>query len=81
MKMKQGFCPAYNAQAMVSPVKTGQETTGMLVTAVELVDEPADYPESTEGVGIRDKEGPASSRVSPVVTGPVANVCKTVSEQ
>ena len=35
--------PAYNAQAMVSPVKTGQETSGMLVTAVELVNEPADY--------------------------------------
>ena len=43
MKMRQGFLPAYNAQAMVSPVKTGQETSGMLVTAVELVDEPADY--------------------------------------
>ena len=43
MKMKQGFCPAYHAQAMVSPVKTGEETSGMLVTAVELVDEPADY--------------------------------------
>ena len=43
MKMKQGFLPAYNAQAMVSPVKTGQETTGMLVTAVQVVDEPADY--------------------------------------
>ena len=26
MKMRQGFLPAYNAQAMVSPVKTGQET-------------------------------------------------------
>ncbi len=38
MKMKQGFCPAYNAQAMVSPIKTGQETSGMLVTVVELVD-------------------------------------------
>ena len=25
MKMKQGFLPAYNAQAMVSPVKTGRE--------------------------------------------------------
>ena len=35
--------PAYNAQAMVSPVKTGQETSGMLVRAVELVNEPADY--------------------------------------
>ena len=43
MKMKQGFCPAYNAQAMVSPVKTGDQESGMLVTAVELVDEPADY--------------------------------------
>ena len=43
MKTRQGFLPAYNAQAMVSPVKTGQETSGMLVTAVELVDEPADY--------------------------------------
>ena len=44
MKMRQGFLPAYNAQAMVSPVKTGQETSGMLVTAVELVNEPANYP-------------------------------------
>ena len=43
MKMKQGFLPAYNSQAMVSPVNTGKETSGMLVTAVELVDEPADY--------------------------------------
>ena len=43
MKMRQGFSPAYNAQAMVSPVTTGQETSGMLITAVELVDEPADY--------------------------------------
>ena len=39
----RGGHPAYNAQAMVSPVKTGQETSGMLVTAVEVVDEPADY--------------------------------------
>ena len=43
MKMRQGLLPGYNAQAMVSPVNTGQETSGMLVTAVELVDEPADY--------------------------------------
>ena len=43
MKMRQGFLPDYNAQATVSPVKTGQETSGMLVTAVELVNEPADY--------------------------------------
>ena len=43
IKMRQGILPAYNAQAIVSPVKTGQETSGTLVTAVELVNEPADY--------------------------------------
>ena len=43
MKTRQGFLPAYNAQAMVSPVRTGRETSGMLVTAVQVVDEPADY--------------------------------------
>ena len=42
MKIKQTFLPAYNAQAMVSPVKIGDQTSGMLVTAVELVDQPAD---------------------------------------
>ncbi len=42
MKMRHGFLPAYNAQAMVSPAKTSQETSGMLVTAIELVDEGAD---------------------------------------
>ena len=42
MKMRHGFLPAYNAQAMVSPVKTGRETSGMLVTAIELVDEGTD---------------------------------------
>ena len=42
MKMRHGFLPAYNAQAMVSPVETGRETSGMLVTATELVDEGAD---------------------------------------
>ena len=39
MKMRHGFLPAYNAQAMVSPVRTGQEMSGMLVTAIKLVDE------------------------------------------
>ena len=34
--------PAYNAQAVVSPVKTGRETSGILATAIELVDEGAD---------------------------------------
>ena len=42
MKMRQGFLPAYNAQAMVSPVKMGEETSGMLLTAIELVDEVTD---------------------------------------
>ena len=42
MKMRHGFLPAYNAQAMVSPVKTGRETSGMLITATELEDEGAD---------------------------------------
>ncbi len=43
MKMRHGFLPACNAQAMVSPVKTDPETSGMLVTAVEMVDEPSYY--------------------------------------
>ena len=42
MKMRHGFLPAYNAQAMVSPVKTGRETSGMLVASIELVDEGTD---------------------------------------
>ena len=42
MKIRQTFLPAYNGQAMVSPVKIGDQTSGMLVTAVELVDQPAD---------------------------------------
>ena len=42
MRMWHGFLPAYNAQAMVSPIKTEQESSGVLVTAVELVDEGAD---------------------------------------
>ena len=42
MKIRQSFFPAYNAQAMVSPIKTEQEMSGMLITAVELVDDPTD---------------------------------------
>ena len=42
MKIRQSFFPAYNAQAMVSPVKAEQEMSGMLLTAVELVDDPTD---------------------------------------
>ena len=39
MKMRQGLLPAYNAQAMVSPVKTGQETSGMLVPMLQEAEE------------------------------------------
>ena len=38
MKTGYGIVPAYNAQAMVSPVETDGETTGMLITAVDVVD-------------------------------------------
>ena len=33
----------YNAQATVSPLAPGGETTGMLITAVDMVDEGHDY--------------------------------------
>ena len=43
MKIRQGFAPGYNAQAMVSPVEPESGMTGMLVTAVDVVDEPSDH--------------------------------------
>ena len=44
MKGRQGIMPAYNAQAMVSPVGTESgERRGMLITAVDVVDDPTDY--------------------------------------
>ena len=39
MKTRQGFVPSYNAQAMVSPLASGGKTTGMLLTAVDVVDQ------------------------------------------
>ena len=46
MKTGYGIAPAYNAQAMVSPtvspVETDGEPTGMLITAVDMVDAPND---------------------------------------
>ena len=39
MKTVQGFVPSYNAQAMVSPLSTGEGVTGMMITAVDVVDE------------------------------------------
>ena len=38
MKGRQGIVAGYNAQAMVSPVETNEGRTGMVVTAVEVVD-------------------------------------------
>ena len=43
MKTRQGIVPSYNGQAMVSPVTAEGEVTGMLITAVGLVDEPDDH--------------------------------------
>ena len=42
MKGRQGIVAGYNAQAMVSPVETVGGGTGMLVTAVDVVDEAND---------------------------------------
>ena len=42
MKSSQGIVPGYNAQAMVSPLDPGAGTSGMLVTAVDVVDEAND---------------------------------------
>ena len=39
MKTAQGFVLSYNAQAMVSPLATGEGITGMMITAVDVVDE------------------------------------------
>ena len=43
MKGKQGLVTGYNAQAMVSPLALDGSATGMLITAVDVVDEAHDY--------------------------------------
>ena len=43
MKTPQGIVPSYNAQATVSPVAADGEGMGMLITAVDVVDEPDDH--------------------------------------
>ena len=44
MKGRHGIMPAYNAQAMVSPVGTEPaKRRGVLITAVDVVDDPTDY--------------------------------------
>ena len=47
MKTRAGFMPSYNARAMVSPLAAGAETTGLLVTAVAVVDETNDAAQLT----------------------------------
>lgn len=42
MKTRRGIAPCYNAQAMVSPMQTGPGTSGMLITAVDVTDDPDD---------------------------------------
>ena len=42
MKTRRGIVPGYNAQAVVSPLATDDGMSGMLVTAVDVVDEPND---------------------------------------
>ena len=43
MKSRHGIVAGYNAQAMVSAVEPDGERTGMLVTAVDVVDQASDY--------------------------------------
>ena len=39
LRTRRGILPAYNGQAMVSPLACGEGITGMLITAVDLVAE------------------------------------------
>ncbi len=43
MRTRQGIAPCYNAQAMVSPTQTDAGRRGMLITAVEVTDDPDDH--------------------------------------
>ena len=47
MKTRHGIVPGYNAQAMVSPLEPDGEGGGVLITAVDLVDQPNDYAQLT----------------------------------
>ena len=47
MKTRYGILPAYNAQAMVSPFDPEGGGGSVLITAVDLVDEPNDYGQLT----------------------------------
>ena len=43
MRTRHGIAPCYNAQAMVSPTQTEAGKKGMLITAVEVADDPDDH--------------------------------------
>ena len=51
MKTNLGYTLGYNAQAMVSPIASDGDVTGMLVTAVEVGDEQNDFGQLTPMVG------------------------------
>ena len=40
MKTRHGIVPGYNAQSMVSATEVDDDASGMLITAVDVVDEP-----------------------------------------
>ena len=43
VKTRHGIVPGYKRQAMVSPLKPDEGATGVLITAIDLVNEPTDY--------------------------------------
>ena len=47
MKTRHGIVPGYNAQSMVSPIEVDHQASGMLITAVDVVDDPTDYGQFT----------------------------------
>ncbi len=51
MKTRRCTTLAYNAQAAVSPAAAEGKETGMLITAADVVDDPADAGEGGDDVG------------------------------
>jgi transposase len=81
MKSRQGIIPAYNLEAAVSPLKvTVSEKTGMIVTAVEVVQDPVDgkqlipmIDQSKENTG---KQADASLADAGFHSGPNLRACE-----
>ena len=62
MKTRQGIGPCYNAQAVVSPTQDDPGAGGMLITAVDVTDDPDDHSQlvpmlqqSEEATGVRSE--------------------------